>query len=131
MREANNGPAVAEQILKTTDIDIDIIEGEEEAAIIAATDLHAYIKGDRSYLYVDVGGGSTEAGDLLHPEGGEGTDRAMAARVQHHPAPQFTGLSATSPRSGQAGSCVLESSGSPGSSPPEPGSFELTLSVEA
>lgn len=60
MREANNGPAVAEQILKTTDIDIDIIEGEEEAAIIAATDLHAYIKGDRSYLYVDVGGGSTE-----------------------------------------------------------------------
>lgn len=60
MREANNGAGVARRILETTDIEIDIIEGEEEAAIIAATDLQAYIKGDRSYLYVDVGGGSTE-----------------------------------------------------------------------
>mgnify|MGYP000527557069 FL=1 len=43
MREANNGQEVADLIKKTSDIDIDIIEGEEEAAIIAATDVQTYI----------------------------------------------------------------------------------------
>lgn len=60
MREADNGHEIAEMIKKISDIDIDIIDGEEEAAIIAATDLHAYIQPDKTYLYVDVGGGSTE-----------------------------------------------------------------------
>lgn len=60
MREANNGKDVADLIKKSSDIDIDIIDGEEEAAIIAATDLHAYIQPGKTYLYVDVGGGSTE-----------------------------------------------------------------------
>lgn len=60
MREASNGKILAEVIQKQTGIKIDIIGGEEEAAIIAATDLHRYIKEDRTYLYVDVGGGSTE-----------------------------------------------------------------------
>ncbi|WP_298761375.1 rod shape-determining protein [uncultured Psychroserpens sp.] len=60
MREATNGKEIAKLILAQADIDIDIIDGEEEAAIIAATDLHSYIKEDKTYLYVDVGGGSTE-----------------------------------------------------------------------
>ncbi len=60
MREANNGREVAKHIFKKTGIKIDIIEGEEEAAIIAATDLHAFIDVNKTYLYVDVGGGSTE-----------------------------------------------------------------------
>lgn len=60
MREADNGKEMAKLISKRANIDIDIIEGEEEAAIIAATDLHSYIKEDKTYLYVDVGGGSTE-----------------------------------------------------------------------
>ncbi|MDG5491456.1 Ppx/GppA phosphatase family protein [Psychroserpens sp. SPM9] len=60
MREAENGEAVSKLIYKKADIAIDIIDGEEEAAIIAATDLHSYIKEDKTYLYVDVGGGSTE-----------------------------------------------------------------------
>ncbi|WP_425075573.1 Ppx/GppA phosphatase family protein [Psychroserpens sp. S379A] len=60
MREADNGKEMAKLISKKANIDIDIIEGEEEAAIIAATDLHSYIKEDKTYLYVDVGGGSTE-----------------------------------------------------------------------
>ena len=60
MREANNGKEVADMIGKECDVKIDIIEGEEEAAIIAATDLHAYIDNTKTYLYVDVGGGSTE-----------------------------------------------------------------------
>ena len=60
MREALNGKDVARYIAKETDINIDIIEGDEEAAIIAATDLHAFIDNNKTYLYVDVGGGSTE-----------------------------------------------------------------------
>ena len=60
MREAINGKEVAKLIYKNSKIRIDIIEGEEEAAIIAATDLHTYIQNDKTYLYVDVGGGSTE-----------------------------------------------------------------------
>ena len=60
MREADNGKEMVKLISKKAKIDIDIIDGEEEAAIIAATDLHSYIKEDKTYLYVDVGGGSTE-----------------------------------------------------------------------
>ena len=60
MREAVNGNEVADLVLKEAQIKIDIIGGEEEAAIIAATDLHEYIDNSKTYLYVDVGGGSTE-----------------------------------------------------------------------
>ena len=66
MREADNGEKLAELILNETDINIDIIEGEEEAAIIAATDLHSFIDDNKSYLYVDVGGGSTEFTVIHH-----------------------------------------------------------------
>lgn len=60
MRESNNGKMVAGLIEEKTGIEINIIDGQDEAAIIAATDLHALIKTDKTYLYVDVGGGSTE-----------------------------------------------------------------------
>lgn len=60
MREAYNGKEVAEIIRTEAGINIDIIEGKTEASIIAATDLHEIIKSEETYLYVDVGGGSTE-----------------------------------------------------------------------
>ena len=60
MREARNGEEVVQKILQKTGIQIDIIGGKEEAAIISSTDLNELIEGDSSYLYVDVGGGSTE-----------------------------------------------------------------------
>ena len=60
MREAINGQEVVNLVFKNSKIRIDIIEGEEEAAVIAATDLHKYIDNAKTYLYVDVGGGSTE-----------------------------------------------------------------------
>lgn len=60
MREAKNGQQIADLVLEETGIKIDIIGGEEEAAIIAATDLQSYIDENKTYLYVDVGGGSTE-----------------------------------------------------------------------
>lgn len=60
MRESRNGQEVAKKIKARTGIEINIIDGDDEAAIIAATDLHALIQTDKTYLYVDVGGGSTE-----------------------------------------------------------------------
>src|SRR5690606_38061287 len=60
MREAVNGIEIAQKAKKNTGIIIDIIEGEDEAAIIAATELHSFIDDDNTYLHVDVGGGSTE-----------------------------------------------------------------------
>ncbi|MES2239200.1 MAG: exopolyphosphatase [Bacteroidota bacterium] len=60
MREAYNGKEVVALIKKKADIKIEIIDGKKEAAIIASTDLHHLLKTDKTYLFVDVGGGSTE-----------------------------------------------------------------------
>ncbi len=60
MREAYNGKDIVALIKKKADIKIDIIDGKMEAAIIAASDLKQFINSDKPYLYVDVGGGSTE-----------------------------------------------------------------------
>lgn len=60
MREAKNSEPLSKKIFETCGINIDIIDGEEEAAIIAETDLNTYIDPNKTYLYVDVGGGSTE-----------------------------------------------------------------------
>ncbi len=60
MREAENGKEVVEEITKESGITIDIIDGKKEAAIIFSTDVTNIIQEDKSYLYVDVGGGSTE-----------------------------------------------------------------------
>lgn len=60
MREAYNGKEVVEIIRKKADVKIEIIDGKKEAAIIASTDLHHLLTTEKSYLYVDVGGGSTE-----------------------------------------------------------------------
>jgi exopolyphosphatase/guanosine-5'-triphosphate,3'-diphosphate pyrophosphatase len=60
MREAYNGKEVVEIIKNQAEINVEIIDGKKEAAIIATTDLHYLLKKDQTYLYVDVGGGSTE-----------------------------------------------------------------------
>ncbi|WP_046745812.1 Ppx/GppA phosphatase family protein [Kordia zhangzhouensis] len=60
MREAKNGAVIAEKVSKKAGIDIQIIDGKREAQIIASTDLHDVIEKEKDYLYVDVGGGSTE-----------------------------------------------------------------------
>ena len=60
MRDASNSAAIISEIFKKTSVDIHIIDGKKEAAIIFSTDLSHLIKANNSYLYVDVGGGSTE-----------------------------------------------------------------------
>lgn len=60
MREAKNGIDVANEIFEKTNVKIDIIDGKQEAAMLFSQDLGDVLKNDRSYLYIDVGGGSTE-----------------------------------------------------------------------
>jgi len=60
MREAKNGKSIVNEIAEKTGVEIEIINGSHEAAIIATTDLNLLIQSDKTYLYVDVGGGSTE-----------------------------------------------------------------------
>jgi len=60
MREASNAQEVVTKIKKESNVQIDIIDGKTEAAIIAATDLYELLEEQKNYLYIDVGGGSTE-----------------------------------------------------------------------
>lgn len=60
MRESKNGVVVVEEVYKRTGVHIDIIDGAEEAQIIASTDISNLIQHNKNYLYIDVGGGSTE-----------------------------------------------------------------------
>jgi len=61
MRDANNGRLITAAILKKSGIDIEIITGQQEADIIyEAGGLNNVMDRGRNYLYVDVGGGSTE-----------------------------------------------------------------------
>lgn len=60
LREASNGQEIIKYIFKKTSVQIELIDGKTEAEIIFSTDLTDFIREDSSYLYVDVGGGSTE-----------------------------------------------------------------------
>lgn len=60
LREAQNGAKIVEQVLRKSGIKIEIIDGKTEAKIISNTSIFNQIGEDKAYLYVDVGGGSTE-----------------------------------------------------------------------
>ena len=60
LREANNGLQVTAEIRKKTGVKIEIIDGQREAEVIASTDLYKVVRPDQNYLFIDVGGGSTE-----------------------------------------------------------------------
>ena len=60
MREAANGQKIKAHILEETGVDIDIIDGKEEARIIFANNPWHHLPEGNAWLFVDVGGGSTE-----------------------------------------------------------------------
>ncbi len=60
MREAENGAEVCRRIKNYTGLDIDIITGKQEAELIFANKSAETLTGMKAFLYVDVGGGSTE-----------------------------------------------------------------------
>lgn len=60
MRDAANGDALREIIKETSGMEIEIISGDEEASIIYENHVAESLENDHDYLYIDVGGGSTE-----------------------------------------------------------------------
>jgi len=65
LREAKNGSKVVEKVLEKSGIKIEIIDGKKEAKIISNTTIFDTISKDKTFLYVDVGGGSTEFSVLI------------------------------------------------------------------
>lgn len=60
LRETSNGAEIVKLIKQKADLDITIIEGKTEAGMIYATHAEQLLDKQKSYLYIDVGGGSTE-----------------------------------------------------------------------
>lgn len=61
IREAENGIEVTKKVLEATGVNINVITGKQEAEIISSTNLNKLIElEEKNFLYVDVGGGSTE-----------------------------------------------------------------------
>jgi exopolyphosphatase/guanosine-5'-triphosphate,3'-diphosphate pyrophosphatase len=60
MREANNGPSLVQKIKNLAHINLEIIKGHSEAAIIYSSHIEQTMDRSKCYLYIDVGGGSTE-----------------------------------------------------------------------
>lgn len=65
MRDAVNGREIADSIRETTGIPVEIIGGEEEARIIYETHIERELGQENDYMYMDVGGGSTQI-SLIH-----------------------------------------------------------------
>jgi len=60
MREATNGRKLAERIRQESGLDLNVIGGGEEAEMIFASHVAETLDPECGYLYIDVGGGSTE-----------------------------------------------------------------------
>jgi len=60
MRESKNGKDIVSKIKERSGLNIEIINGKTEAELIFSTELSSFVKDNKTYLYVDVGGGSTE-----------------------------------------------------------------------
>jgi len=60
MRDAVNGAEIIRKVKAETGIEIKIISGQEEASLIYENHIAENMTKEESYLYIDVGGGSTE-----------------------------------------------------------------------
>ncbi|KPE49792.1 exopolyphosphatase [Chryseobacterium indologenes] len=60
MRDAANGNEIIRQVRETSGINIEIISGDEEATLVYENHVAEGLDKEFAYLYIDVGGGSTE-----------------------------------------------------------------------
>lgn len=60
MRDAGNSREIVRDIHKKTGIRIEVIGGEEEARLVYGNHIENCLSAEKNYIYVDVGGGSTE-----------------------------------------------------------------------
>ena len=90
MREATNGEEVLARVEMASGVHIEVIDGRTEADLIMSTFWTQDLLKDRNYLYIDVGGGSTE---LTWIENGKrkhsasfkiGTVRSLQNKVDEH-----------------------------------------------
>lgn len=88
MREAENSSEVIKKVKEKSGVKIEIISGKEEAKVIFSSELRNYLESDNYYLYVDVGGGSTEIsllnkGSVLYSQSFPiGTVRLLDGKVE-------------------------------------------------
>ena len=60
LREANNSKEIIKEVKKKTKLKIEVIDGRKEAKIISLNNFFEFLNKNRIFIYVDVGGGSTE-----------------------------------------------------------------------
>ncbi len=90
MRDAENADEILQKVKKETGIEIKVITGQDEAAYIYENHVAENLNNHDSYLYIDVGGGSTELtcfseGKLLFKESFNiGTIRLLKNQVTEH-----------------------------------------------
>ncbi|MFM2016056.1 MAG: hypothetical protein RIQ51_1546 [Bacteroidota bacterium] len=65
MRDASNSKEIIREIKADTGIKVEVISGDLEAEIIYENHIAELLDASKSYLYIDVGGGSTEV-TLFH-----------------------------------------------------------------
>ncbi len=88
MREANNSKSIISKIKDSTGIELEVISGDEEAALILGAFEMLNIEKSKPYLVIDVGGGSTEIsifknGERLNAKSFQvGTIRLLKGKVQ-------------------------------------------------
>lgn len=88
MREAKNGPDIVKEIAEDVKLPIKIIDGNEEARLINNA-IITFLDKKKSYLHIDVGGGSTE---LTIIKGGQRNKArsfkiGSVRRLEHHDSP--------------------------------------------
>lgn len=88
MRDADNSDDIIRKVKLETGINIQVISGDDEAAFINENHIAENLDKEHSYLYIDVGGGSTELtffadGNLLNKKSFNiGTIRLLKNLVQ-------------------------------------------------
>lgn len=60
MREALNAPEIVERVSRQTGVNIEVINGRQEAEIVYSNGIAETLDSSKPFIYVDVGGGSTE-----------------------------------------------------------------------
>lgn len=90
MRDAANSDDIIRKVKLETGIEIKVISGDEEASVIYENHIAENLDVEHSYLYIDVGGGSTELtffseGKLKYKESFNiGTIRLLKGQVEEH-----------------------------------------------
>ncbi|MBK9284447.1 MAG: exopolyphosphatase [Sphingobacteriaceae bacterium] len=60
MRDASNGKEIIAKIKEESGLDVELLDGKEEAALVFSNRIAEMLNPRHAYLYIDVGGGSTE-----------------------------------------------------------------------